>query len=85
MFKIPLISLFLACIIFAGIKTEVTKLVKADTTVSVKQDTARTIVYDTLKITKTYKDSLIFVKADTVKVSSKPQALPKAQPVPVKK
>jgi hypothetical protein len=58
-------------------KTEVTKVIIPDTTVTVKQDTIRMVSFDTLKITKTLKDTSVFVKADTVISKSKPRAIKK--------
>lgn len=58
-------------------KTEVTKVIIPDTTVTVKQDTIRMVSFDTLKITKTLKDTSVYVKVDTVISKSKPRAIKK--------
>lgn len=49
-------------------------VVKQDTIVSMKVDTTKTVMYDTLRITKTFNDTSILVKADTVKADDKRKA-----------
>jgi hypothetical protein len=51
---------------FAANRTVTTKVAKADTTFKV--DTARIIKYDTMLITKTFKDTSILLKTDTAKI-----------------
>jgi len=72
---VAMLSVFVAVSLEA--KTEFTKIVIPDTTVTVKQDTIRTVTFDTLKITKTLKDTAVFVKADTVTSKSRPRIIKK--------
>lgn len=83
----------LVCFALAGPRTEMFKIVKLDTVMTVKPDTVKTfkvdtllsvkmdttfsIRFDTLKITKIFRDTLIFVKQDTARILSKPIKLRK--------
>jgi hypothetical protein len=56
-----------------GVRTESTKAIIADTsTFKMRNEVLRFVIFDTLKITKTMKDTSLVVKIDTVKASSKP-------------
>jgi hypothetical protein len=58
---------------FPNIHTESRAVILSDTsTFKIRNDILRFVLFDTLKITKTLKDTLLVVKIDTVKVSSKP-------------
>jgi hypothetical protein len=74
--KQTIISIALLIGISYGIqRPEVIKIIKMDTITQL--DTLKFIKYDTLKITKTFRDTSILVKQDTIIVPSKPIKLPK--------
>jgi hypothetical protein len=52
-----------------------TKVIKADTSiVSIKLDTIRKVTYDTFYVNKTYIDTSLLTKLDTVKHAAAPKA-----------
>jgi hypothetical protein len=75
------------CFAFAGHRFEITKVVKPDTVLTVKPDTTKifkvdtlrsvrmdssySVKFDTLRITSYYRDTSVFVKQDTARISSK--------------
>lgn len=64
---------------FAAQRTEVVKVTKCDTVITIKVDTIKTVVWDTLVVTKTFHDTSIVMKTDTVKVAGK-KAVEPAKP-----
>lgn len=77
--KKALIILFaLACLVYAGQRKVIKKVVVADTVTTIKVDTIKTVKYDTLLVRQLVKDSSWVVKADTVNASDvgKPKVAP---------
>lgn len=60
----------------AATKSVVKKIAKPDSTVKI--DTTMVVTNDSLQITEVYKDTLILIKADTVKIPGK---IKKAVPI----
>ena len=79
--------LLACCITFAGQRVETVKIVKPDTIMTIKPDTIKTMKVDTivsikmdtifslrldtLKIVKAFKDTSVFIKADTIRLQGK--------------
>jgi len=72
--RVLLVALLCALSVGAKERKVPESVIKLDTVVTVKVDTTRTVMTDTLKITKTYNDTSILVKSDTVKVADKRKA-----------
>jgi len=76
--KYLVIALFvLSCAVYAKQRTELTKVVKAESTIAATPDSTKLEWNDTLKITTTYRDTSVFVHADTLKTSSAARIVPK--------
>lgn len=76
--KLVALLVLVACtILMAGPRNSTEKVIRADTIMVVKQDTSYQVRYDTIKITKMYIDTSLFVKADSSIASGKPILLKK--------
>lgn len=76
--RYAVLALFvLGCAVYAKQRTETAKVVKTETTVAATPDSTKLEWSDTLKITMTYRDTSIFVHADTLKTSSAARIVPK--------
>ena len=80
MVKFFVMLLAFALVVSAGIKKETATIILPDTVLVIKQDTTKFFRLDTTRITKTYNDSLIFLKADTSKSPGKLVQVPKTVP-----
>jgi hypothetical protein len=69
--KFLAVLLAIAVSVLAAQKVETVKVIKADTIVTIRVDTIRTVKYDTLYVRKTFNDTSILIKQDTVKAPAK--------------
>jgi hypothetical protein len=76
--KLVVLVLILTVCLFAATRTEVAKIAVVDTVKTFKVDTVKTTVTDSFEIVKTFKDTSILVKIDTVKI---PKAVAKKDTV----
>jgi hypothetical protein len=76
--KLVALLVLIACtILTAGPRISVEKVIRPDTLMVVKHDTTYQVRYDTIRISKTYNDTSLFVKADSSILSGKPILLKK--------